>query len=87
MIFAITEFFWYTIYSGYVVLASSVVSLVRLHVLSYPHAYTLGRRIEEKLNNLLCAIDNRLPGKAQELRDSKDCTENYMESKQSNEGD
>ena len=86
MIFAITDFL-YTIYSGYVVLAMSVISLVRLHISSYPHAYTLGSRIEEKLNNLLCVIDNRLPEKAQELRDFKDRAETHIESEQANKGD
>lgn len=41
----------------------------------YPAAYTLGARLEEELDELLYALDNQLPGKAQELRDSKDRAE------------
>lgn len=53
----------------------------------YPSAYKLGSRIEKKLNDLLYAIDNQLPGKAQELRDSKDCVDTHVESEQANKGD
>lgn len=41
----------------------------------YPAAYTLGARLEEELDELLYALDNQLPGKAQELHDAKDRAE------------
>ncbi len=53
----------------------------------YPAAYTLGARLEEELDELLYALDNQLPGKAQELRDSKGHAETRVESEQANKGD
>ena len=44
----------------------------------YPAAYTLGARLEEKLDELLYALDNQLPGKAQELRDAKNHAEQNL---------
>ena len=50
----------------------------------YPAAYTLGARLEEELDE---PLDNQLPGKAQELRDSKGHAETRVESEQANKGD
>ena len=44
----------------------------------YPAAYTLGARLEEELDELLYALDNQLPGKAQELRDAKNRAEQNL---------
>lgn len=44
----------------------------------YPAAYTLGTRLEEELDELLYALDNQLPGKAQELRDAKNRAEQNL---------
>ena len=44
----------------------------------YPAAYTLGARLEEVLDELLYALDNQLPGKAQELRDAKNRAEQNL---------
>ena len=44
----------------------------------YPEAYTLGARLEEELDELLYALDNQLPGKAQELRDAKNRAEQSL---------
>ena len=50
----------------------------------YPAAYTLGARLEEELDEPLY---NQLPGKAQELRDSKGHAKTRVESEQANKGD
>ena len=44
----------------------------------YPAAYTLGARLEEELDELLYALDNQLPGKAQELCDAKNRAEQNL---------
>ena len=44
----------------------------------YPAAYTLCARLEEELDELLYALDNQLPGKAQELRDAKNRAEQNL---------
>lgn len=44
----------------------------------YPAAYTLGARLEEELDELLYALDNQLPRKAQELRDAKNRAEQNL---------
>lgn len=44
----------------------------------YPAAYTLGTRLEEELDELLYALDNQLPGKAQELRDAENRAEQNL---------
>lgn len=44
----------------------------------YPVAYTLGARLEEELDELLYALDNQLPRKAQELRDAKNRAEQNL---------
>lgn len=44
----------------------------------YPAAYTLGTRLEEELDELLYALDNQLPEKAQELRDAKNRAEQNL---------
>lgn len=44
----------------------------------YPAAYTLGARLEEELDELLYALDNQLPRKAQELRDVKNRAEQNL---------
>lgn len=49
----------------------------------YPAAYTLGARLEEELDELLYALDNQLPRKAQELRDAKNRAEqNFLNEKE-----
>lgn len=50
----------------------------------YPAAYTLGTRLEEEFDELIYALDNQLPGKAQELRDSKDRAEKRIVDSQKN---
>lgn len=44
----------------------------------YPAAYTLGARLEEELDELLYALDNQLPRKAQELRNAKNRAEQNL---------
>lgn len=43
----------------------------------YPSISRLGEQLEIEINELIYALDNQLPGKVQELRDQKDCSEQW----------
>ena len=41
----------------------------------HPSISHLGEQLEIEINELIYALDNQLPGKVQELRNQKDCSE------------
>ena len=43
----------------------------------YPSISRLGEQLEIEINELIYALDNQLPGKVQELRNQKDCSEQW----------